>query len=77
MVETVHEYVPLTVNLTLVDTQTDRVLVLQVTRIIIVPQVNISQLIFISQNRFMAFNSKTVKGKQITNNKFFLFVLII
>lgn len=51
MVDTVHEYVHLTVNLTPVDTQTDRVLVLQVTWIIIVPQVNISQLICISQNR--------------------------
>lgn len=77
MVETVHEYVPLTVNLIHADTRTEDVLVLQVTRIIIVPQVNISQLICISQNRFMAFNSKTVKGKQITNNKKALFVLII
>lgn len=40
MVQTVPEYVPLTVNLTHVDTRTDRVLVLQVGWVIIVLRVS-------------------------------------
>lgn len=52
MAEIVPGYVHLTVKLTHVGTRTDRVLVLQVIRIIIVPQVNITQFICNSQKMF-------------------------
>lgn len=52
MAEIVPGYVHLTVKLTHVGTRTDCVLVLQVIRISIVPQVNITQFICNSQKMF-------------------------